>query len=254
MLAGEIIAKRNYRKKRYSRKNDGDDLLGKIIVAGFAIFLVLSLAIYILENYWPYLLLVGIAYLVYAHGPYCYSKFKARNASVVPESYEVINVVDDIEIEEEIVDDEDNTEKGDMFERFVVDLFSEQSFTIVEWTTDMMRKHDRYVEADTRPDLKLRHKQTGAEFYVECKYRSYIFENKVQWSSYGQMQRYREFADKMNLPVFVVIGLGGMPDYPERLFCIPLEDAKYTGLYPSYLGNYEHNPREYFRWKSNVLN
>jgi len=174
---------------------------------------------------------------------------------VVPESSEVITIADNyIANEEETVNDEDGIEKGDIFERFVVDHFSEQHFTIVEWTTDMMRKHDRYVEADTRPDLKVRHKQTGAELYVECKYRSYAFENKVQWSNYNQMQRYREFAAKMNLPVFVVIGLGGMPDHPDNVFCIPLEDAKYPGLYPSYLENYSHNPREYFRWKSNSLN
>ena len=207
------------------------------------------MAIYIIETYWTYLLLAGIAYLTYRHGPYYYHKIKARNNSVITEQVDTKPNV----VEETLVNDDEKEIKGDNFEKYVVDRFPKNEFTLVEWTTDMMRKHHRYVEADTRPDLKIRHNLSGDEFYVECKYRSYPFEHKVEWSNYGQIQRYKGFAEQIGLPVYVVIGLGGTADFPKKVFCVPLEDAKYPGLYVNYLQKYYHDPRRHFSWNDSIL-
>lgn len=144
--------------------------------------------------------------------------------------------------------------KGDKFERYVVDKFDENKFTIVEWTTDTTRKHHRYVEADTRPDLLIRYNLTGEEFYVECKYRSYFYENKFQWSTPKQMNRYLRFAYEQNKPFFVVLGLGGTPDRPEKIFCIPIQEAKYPELYPSVLTKFSHETGKDFLWNGHRLN
>ncbi|WP_407356557.1 hypothetical protein [Methanolobus sp. WCC5] len=41
----------------------------------------------------------------------------------------------------DVLTEDDCTEKGDDFERCVADLFDERYFSIVEWTSDISRKH-----------------------------------------------------------------------------------------------------------------
>jgi hypothetical protein len=50
-----------------------------------------------------------------------------------------------------------------------------------------------------------------------------------------------------------VIGLGGDPDYPERMFCIPLAEAKYPTLYDSVFERFERDPEKPFFWKNGYL-
>ena len=48
------------------------------------------------------------------------------------------------------------------------------------------------------------------------------------------------------MPLFVVIGLGGSPQYPDRMFCIPIEGIEYPALYPKIFEEYERDPRKMF--------
>lgn len=144
-------------------------------------------------------------------------------------------------------------EKGDNFERCVVDLFDNRYFSVVQWSTDMARKHDRFVESDAGPDIVMRYMPKNEVFCVECKFRSDLYEGKLQWSNPQQLRRYQDFAAENRLPFFVVVGLGGDPDSPERMFCIPLEEARYPGLYPSVFERFERNPEKNFFWKNGVL-
>lgn len=144
-------------------------------------------------------------------------------------------------------------EKGNEFETFVVNRFDDKYFSIVEWSTDIMRKHDRYVESDSKPDLTMRYVPTGEKFCIECKFRANLFKGALQWSKYDQLQRYKDFHEKSELPLFIVIGLGGIPSNPKRLFCIPIREAKYPKLYPSIFENYERETLKPFFWKNGYL-
>ncbi|WP_342304394.1 hypothetical protein [Methanolobus sp. ZRKC5] len=199
-----------------------------------AIFAIMSIVGYILENYWQYLIMIMFFLGAFVIGRHIYYNFLIVdvNNKKPPVYYESSK-------------NEENIKKGDDFEKFVVNLFPENKFTIVEWTTDSMRKHNRYVEADTRPDLLIRHNLSGDEFYIECKYRSYAFENKITWTNKEQLKRYQDFDREREAPVFVLIGLGGSPEKPDNLYWIPLEDAKYTELYISYMKKFQKS-REYF--------
>jgi hypothetical protein len=149
---------------------------------------------------------------------------------------------------------EDESEgKGDDFERYVVDLFDERYFSIVQWSTDIARKHDRFVESDSGPDLILRYIPKNELFCVECKFRSDLYEGVLKWSNPKQLERYQSFAKKNKLPFFVVIGLGGEPSLPETMYCIPLEEAKYPALFPILFEKYERNPEKLFFWKDGIL-
>ena len=144
-------------------------------------------------------------------------------------------------------------QKGDDFEKYVVDLFNEKQFSIVQWTTDMGRKHTRFVESDCGPDLVFRYRPTNELFCVECKYRSKLFKGKLQWSAPKQLNRYRLFAKDNDIPFFVVIGLGGKARKPKRMFCIPLQFAGSHGFPPDFFEKFERNPKKNFFWRNRVL-
>ena len=153
----------------------------------------------------------------------------------------------------DIFTEEESVDKGDGFEKYVVNLFDKRYFSIVQWTTDINRKHDRFVEADAGPDLTVRYIPADEIFYVECKFRSGLYEEKLNWSNPEQLKRYQDFARENKSPFFVVIGLGGDPSSPECMFCIPLEEAKYPALYPSVFERFERASDKNFFWKNGVL-
>lgn len=155
----------------------------------------------------------------------------------------------------DVVLEDDCVEKGDDFEGYVANLFDERYFSIVEWTSDISRKHDRIVESDGNPDLMIRYKykDRNEKFCVECKFRSGLYQDKLHWTKPYQLDRYRKYAADNEIPFFVVIGLGGNPKSPDFLFCIPLEEAKYPALYPSVLEKFERDPEKNFFWDGKRL-
>jgi hypothetical protein len=152
-----------------------------------------------------------------------------------------------------VVFEKESEQKGDDFERFVVDHFNEKYFSIVQWTTDMVRKHNRFVESDFGPDLVIRYKYTNEIFCVECKFRSRLYKGKLAWSTIKQLGRYRIFENDNEIPFYVVIGLGGKARKPKRMFCIPLNEIKSAALSPEFFEKYERNPKKDFFWKNGVL-
>ncbi|MGB9927330.1 MAG: hypothetical protein ACPK85_02850 [Methanosarcina sp.] len=152
-----------------------------------------------------------------------------------------------------VIFEDEVVQKGDDFEKYVVDLFDEKHFSIVQWTTDMGRKHTRFVESDCGPDLVFRYRPTNEIFCVECKYRSKLFKGYLQWSASKQLNRYRLFAKDNEIPFFVVIGLGGKARKPKRMFCIPLGAAISPALSPALFEKFERNPKKKFFWKNGIL-
>ncbi|WP_233564700.1 hypothetical protein [Methanohalophilus sp. RSK] len=162
------------------------------------------------------------------------------------------------EKEDQVSDDENKVEesikKGDSFEQFVADKFSKKYFSIVDWTTDVTRKYNRKVESNSNPDLCFRYTPNDDRFAVECKFRSGLYQGGISWCKKYQMDKYKEYSENNDIPLYIVIGLGGSPESPERMFCIPIEEAKYTKLYPSIFENYERNTDELFFWDAENKN
>ncbi len=143
---------------------------------------------------------------------------------------------------------------GLRFENYVQDLFSPKYFSIVEKTHSPETNQERYVESSMNPDFVFRYNPTGELFAVECKYRSNLNnEGLLSWSYPEQMKRYQEFSCARKLSVFIVIGLGGFDNAPKELFNIPLEEAKYPGLYPSVFKRFSRLPDKPFFWKNGRL-
>lgn len=146
-------------------------------------------------------------------------------------------------------------EKGNEFENYICSLFDKKYFGVKEWTSDHSRKRDIFVEADCNPDIvmRYRYKDRNELFAIECKFRKSLFKGKLEWSKYPQLNRYRNYQEENNIPVFVLIGLGGNPNSPERLFCIPLNEIEYPALYPAIFEKYERDPDKMFFWKDYML-
>ncbi|WP_321417771.1 hypothetical protein [uncultured Methanomethylovorans sp.] len=47
--------------------------------------------------------------------------------------------------------------------------------------------------------------------------------------------------------------MGGSAEYPGRMFCIPLEEAKYPALYKSVFEKFERDSEKTFFWNNGYL-
>lgn len=130
-------------------------------------------------------------------------------------------------------------QKGEDFEKYVVQKFSKNYFSILEWTGDKY-VNGSYSQSNTHPDLalKFKFKDVDTDFAVECKYRSDYYKNGIEWCTSRQLENYRNYAKEKSRTVFVVIGVGGEASAPGELFVIPLTDISENFLPKSFLNSY----------------
>ncbi|PAC31476.1 hypothetical protein [Flectobacillus sp. BAB-3569] len=142
--------------------------------------------------------------------------------------------------------DDSEKEKGEAFEKFVVQKFSKTYFSVKEWRSDKFVS-GHYAESTSYPDLTMEFKLREQKelFAVECKYRSDYFKEGVEWCKEHQLKNYQKFAQENKMPVFVVIGIGNSAHSPADLYCIPLKALKETFVSKSFLQSYQkHNFQE----------
>jgi hypothetical protein len=149
-------------------------------------------------------------------------------------------------------------ERGDKFEAFVTTLFKKKYFRLLEWRGDKRSPHGQLPESSMHPDLEYAFKlgQREARFAVECKWRErFSADDTIQWSYPEQVARYRAFSVEKQVPVFVVLGVGGMPQDPQRLYVVPLERLAGEVVDRAQLEPYEKAKRSqfYFDLKTQTL-
>ena len=59
---------------------------------------------------------------------------------------------------------------------------------------------------------------------MECKWREKFRDGKIEWADEDQIDRYINFQSSRNNTVFVVIGVGGQPGSPEKVYVTPLDE------------------------------
>ncbi|MEM3513048.1 MAG: hypothetical protein QXH13_02590 [Thermoplasmata archaeon] len=148
----------------------------------------------------------------------------------------------------------DTYAKGDLFENYVIDHFPQEFFKILHATTRRDDLGGRQIESAKNPDFHLQHIPSGHKFWVEAKFRRDLFQNKLVWCKEFQLKRYKEFQEEVRPEkVFIVIGLGGRPTSPETMYCIPLDEIEYVGLYLHKIEHYRRDPTAEFRYRNGVL-
>ena len=130
--------------------------------------------------------------------------------------------------------------KGGRFENFVFDeIFNDKLFGLIEMTRDFDSNSKRFEERSMNPDFCFRDKRTGDEFWIEAKYRSGMFKNKkgqnvCEICKPWQLERYKEVEKSSGKKVYICLGLGDDPRYPETVHLIAVKDA-YPQLFQSRL-------------------
>ncbi|MBR4552841.1 MAG: hypothetical protein IKO20_03870 [Bacteroidaceae bacterium] len=122
----------------------------------------------------------------------------------------------------------ENLLKGREFEDYVLSLFNIQEsdeLFLQEWQGDKSYGIIK-PENNSNPDFVFRYKQS--EFAVECKWREKLSRD---WSndvfSTKKIEDYKHFSEVRNMPVTIILGVGGAPCNPELLYKIPLKKVFY---------------------------
>jgi hypothetical protein len=137
--------------------------------------------------------------------------------------------------------------KGGRFERFVSkEIFTDMLFDLVEMTRDFDSNQERFEERSMNPDFLFRDKRTGEEFWIEAKYRNGLFKNDrgqlvCEICKPWQLDRYKEVERNTGKKVYICLGIGEDPRYPETVHLIPV-----TGAYPQL---FQSKLKETLLWK-----
>jgi hypothetical protein len=75
-------------------------------------------------------------------------------------------------------------------------MLPDKEFAIVHATTRRDDLDGRKIESAKDPDFQVKHRNSNHLFWVECKYRSETYQDKVQWCEKYQLERYKEFQEK----------------------------------------------------------
>lgn len=114
--------------------------------------------------------------------------------------------------------------KGREFEDFVLSMLDVQEggkLVLLEWQGD---KSLGLIQPknNSNPDFVFRYGQE--EFAIECKWREKLKPDlSKDLFPANRMENYRQFSETRNMPVTVVLGVGGEPGNPDLLYRIPLE-------------------------------
>lgn len=117
-------------------------------------------------------------------------------------------------------------QKGFEFESWVADRFPSRSFDLKDWRSDKRTANGRYAKSARDPDLVI-DLVLGVNrfpFAVECKWRQHHNDGVVELAKPGKLDIYRSYAQAEKRPVFIVLGVDGLPSAPTYLYIVPLTD------------------------------
>jgi hypothetical protein len=121
---------------------------------------------------------------------------------------------------------------GRDFEKWAAVRLGRGPFHLKEW------RGDKYVdgvfaESTLAPDLLVEYRdgRERVRFAVECKWRSRYWDDGVRWGEWKHLTRYRRYADDEQVPVYLLLGVGGSGAEPHRIYLVPLDYIRSPILY-----------------------
>ena len=126
--------------------------------------------------------------------------------------------------------------KGREFEDYVLELLDVQNndrLTLLEWRGDKSIP-GVYPENNSAPDFVFEY--DGKPYAVECKWRNHRPKN-IEEDLLPQSRRviFQQYAKEHHMPVYLLLGIGGLPNDPDCLYFAPLDntfttETLYNGL------------------------
>lgn len=132
--------------------------------------------------------------------------------------------------------------KGQKFEDFTrAEIFTSDRYKLLKKTHDYKQNSSDYVQDSLEPDFKFECLETKKQFYVESKFRSWFFNNKLELFGKLQFDRLKKINESE--PVFIIIGIDGEADNPEYVCLVPMDDIKSRSLNEEFFDGYDiaHN-------------
>lgn len=124
----------------------------------------------------------------------------------------------------------DSYGKGKQFEDYVANLFPQTDFVIEDRTRDNSKRLKRRVESDGNPDMTFRNIRTGERFAIECKWRGQWVRGTRGdlglWWNPDHTERYEAYGQRLGIPVYVTLGIGGRPNRPQETYLLSVTQLK----------------------------
>ena len=117
--------------------------------------------------------------------------------------------------------------KGREFEDYVLSLFNIQeggNLVLLEWQSDKSSGKIQ-PENNSNPDFIFRYDKK--EFAIECKWRAKLKDLEKDLFTAKRIGNYKNFSEKRNMSVTIILGVGGEPSSPELIYRIPLEKISF---------------------------
>ena len=118
----------------------------------------------------------------------------------------------------------DEVLKGREFEDYVIDLFdlpNNKKLTLKEWRGDKSLP-GVYPESNSAPDFVFEY--DGKQFAMECKWRNHIPKNiEKELLPAERMASFQQFSTERRMPVYLLLGIGGLPNDPDNLYFTRLD-------------------------------
>ena len=115
--------------------------------------------------------------------------------------------------------------KGREFEDHVLELLGvadNDKLTLKEWRGDKSLP-GIYPEGNSNPDLVLEY--DGRPFAIECKWRSHMPKDiSKELLPPDRVALFEKYAKERRMPVFLLLGIGGLPSDPDLLLLAPIDD------------------------------
>lgn len=126
----------------------------------------------------------------------------------------------------------DEVLKGREFEDYVINLFdlpNNKKLTLKEWRGDKSLP-GIYPESNSAPDFVFEY--AGKTFAVECKWRSHLSKDiEKELLPAEKMALFQQFSTDRRMPVYLFLGIGGLPSDPDCLYFTCLDkDFSFVSL------------------------
>lgn len=125
-----------------------------------------------------------------------------------------------------------------IFEAYIADKFNREEYRLMHWRRD---KKTEKTSEKLLPTLTFQLVENSSiQFSIECQYSPSFSSTNAIAILPQQVDVYYTYQKENNRIVFVILGVGGTPEKPERLYVVPLNDIPREQEYlpASYLSRY----------------